>query len=157
MSRIGRRGDSSLNNSGTILVVDNDEGVGAFLKTTLQDHGFIVFVASSGRKAIKLFRARPIEIVLMDIGMPDLNGPETLEILQSIRADVPCFFMTASSPLTKENLAGAIDVFEKPFRDFSEVVRIFIEILKRGTMKHPAHPPGEAHLEQKSSKTLHDN
>jgi DNA-binding response OmpR family regulator len=146
-----------LNNSGTILVVDNDEGVGAFLKTTLQDHGFIVFVASSGRKAIKLFRARPIEIVLMDIGMPDLNGPETLEILQSIRADVPCFFMTASSLLTKENLAGAIDVFEKPFRDFSEVVRFFSEILKRGRMKHPAHPPGEAHLEQRSSKTLHDN
>jgi DNA-binding response OmpR family regulator len=147
-----------LNNSGTILVVDNDEGVGAFLKTALQDHGFIVFVASSGRKAIKLFRARPIDIVLMDIGMPDLSGPETLNMLQSIRPDVPCFFMTASSPLTKELLGGAIDVFEKPFRKFSDVVRIFLELVdKRGTIKHPAHPPGETHLEQKSSKTLHDN
>jgi|ERR1019366_1815416 DNA-binding NtrC family response regulator len=144
--------------SGTILVVDNDEGVGAFLKTALQGHGFTVFVASSGRKAIKLFRAKPIDIVLMDIGMPDLSGPETLKMLQSIRPDVACFFMTASSPLTKEHLAGAIDVFEKPFRKFSEVVRTFSEILdKGGTIKHPAHPPGEAHLEQKLSKTLHDN
>ena len=147
-----------MENPGTILVVDNDEGVGAFLETALQDHGFVVFVASSGRKAINLFQEKPIDIVLMDIEMPDLNGPETLKRLQSIRPDVACSFMTASSPLTKEHLGGAIDVFEKPFRDFSEVVRRLSEVLdKRGTITHPAHPPGEAHLEQKSSKTLHDN
>jgi CheY-like chemotaxis protein len=93
----------------------------------------------------------------MDIGMPDLNGPETLKMLQSIRPDIPCFFMTASSPLKKEHLGGAIDVFEKPFRDFSEVVRIFVEIVDQaGTIKHPAHPPGEAHLEQKTSKTRNE-
>ena len=146
-----------MESSGTILVVDNNEGVGAFLKTALLGHGFTVFVASSGRKAIKLFRAKPIDIVLMDIGMPDLDGPETLKLLLSIRSDIPCFFMTASNPLTKEHLGGAIDVFEKPFRDFSKVVRIFSEIVKRGTIKHPAHSPGETHLEQKSSKTLHEN
>ena len=144
--------------SGTILVVDNNEGVCAFIEVALRQHGFVVFVASSGRKAIKLFRAKPIDIVLMDIEMPDLNGPETLKMLQTIRPDVPCFFMTASSPLTKEHLAGAIDVFEKPFRNFLEVVSVFSEILgKRGTIKHPAHPPGEAHLEQKPSKTLHES
>jgi two-component system response regulator VanR len=143
--------------SGTILVVDNDEGVCAFLKTAFQDHGFTVFVASSGSASLNLFREQRIDIVLMDIEMPDLNGPETLKMLQSIRPDVACFFMTASSPLTKEHLAGAIDVFEKPFRHFSEVVRTFSEILKRGPIKHPAHPPAEAHLEQKSIKTLHEN
>ena len=136
-----------MESSGTILVVDNDEGVCAFLKTALQDHGFIVIVASSGSAAFNHFREQRIDIVLMDVKMPDLTGPETLKMLQSIRPDVPCFFMTASSPLTKELLAGAIDVFEKPFRDFSEVVSAFSEILKRGTIKHPVHPPGEAHLE----------
>jgi CheY-like chemotaxis protein len=147
-----------MESSGTILVVDNNEGVGAFLKTALQDHGFTVFVASSGSAAINLFHEQRIDIVLMDIEMPDLNGPETLKMLQSIRPDVPCFFMTASSPLTKEHLAGAIDVFEKPFRNFSEVVRIFAEIVDQGgPIKHPAHPPGETHLEQKSIKTLHEN
>ena len=146
-----------MESSGTILVVDNDEGVCAFLKIALEGHGFIVFIASSGSAALNLFREQRIDIVLMDIEMPDLNGPETLKMLQSIRPDVACFFMTASSPLTKECLAGAIDVFEKPFRCFSEVVRTFSEILKRGPIKHPAHSPGETHLEQKSSKTLHDN
>ena len=146
-----------MESSGTVLVVDNDEGVGAFIEVALRQHGFTVFVASSGRKAIKLFRAKPIDIVLMDIGMPDLNGPETLKKLRSIRPDVACFFMTASSPLKKKHLAGAIDVFEKPFRDFSEVVRIFAEIVNQGgTIKHPAHPPGEAHLEQKTSKTRNE-
>ncbi len=146
-----------MESSGTILVVDNNEDVCAFIKTALQDHGFTVFIASTGSAALDLFRAKPIDIVLMDIGMPDLSGPETLNMLQSIRPNVACFFMTASSPLTKECLAGAIDVFEKPFRNFSEVVRIFSEIVKQGTIKHPAHPPGEAHLEQKSSKALFDN
>jgi CheY-like chemotaxis protein len=146
-----------MESSGTILVVDNNEDVCAFIKTALQGHGFTVFIASSGSAAFDLFRERQIDIVLMDVKMPDLTGPETLKMLQSNRPDVACFFMTASSPLKKENLGGAIDVFEKPFRDFSEVVRIFSEIVKRGTIKHPAHPPGEAHLEQKSSETLHDN
>jgi two-component system, response regulator, stage 0 sporulation protein F len=136
--------------SGTILVVDNNEGVCAFLKTAFQDHGFTVFVASSGRKAINLFRDQPIDIVLMDVKMPDLSGPETLEILQSIRSDAPCFFMTAGGGITKEHLKGGIDVFEKPFRSLSEVVTTFSEFLdKRGPIKHPAHSPGGAHLEQK--------
>jgi len=147
-----------MESAGTILVVDNNEGVCAFLKTALRDHGFTVFVASNGSAALNLFREQRIDIVLMDIEMPDLNGPETLKMLQSIRSDVPCFFMTASSPLTKEHLAGAIDVFEKPFRSFSEVVRILSEILdKRGTIKHPVHPPGEAHLEKKSSNARNEN
>ena len=146
-----------MNNSGTILVVDNNEAVGAFIEVALRQHGFTVFVASSGSAALNLFREQRIDIVLMDIEMPDLNGPETLKMLQSIRPDVPCFFMTASSPLKKEHLGGAIDVFEKPFRNFSEVVSIFSEILdKRGTIKHSAHPPGEAHLKQKSSKTRNE-
>jgi DNA-binding NtrC family response regulator len=146
-----------MKNSGTILVVDNDEGVCAFLKTALRDHGFTVLVASSGRAAVNFFREKRIDIFLMDIEMPGLNGPGTLKMLQAIRPDVACFFMTASSPLTKDHLGGAIDVFEKPFRNFSEVVGVFSEILKRGTIKHPAHPPGEIHLEQKSSKALHEN
>jgi DNA-binding NtrC family response regulator len=146
-----------MESSGTILVVDNNEGVCAFLEAALRDQDFTVFTASSGRKAINLFREQTIDIVLMDVKMPDLSGPETLKMLQSIRPDVPCFFMTAGSPLTKKLLGGAIEVFEKPFRNFSEVVRIFSEILKRGTIKHPAHPPAEAHLQQKSIKTLHEN
>src|SRR5476651_787932 len=147
-----------MESSGTILVVDNNEGVCAFIETALRHHGFTVFVANGGRKAIKLFREQPIDIVLLDVKMPDLDGPETLEMLKSIRSEVPCFFMTASGGITKEDLKGALDVFEKPFRSFSEVVRIFSEFLdKRGPIKHPAHPPGEAHLEQKSSKTPHQN
>ena len=149
-----------MESSGTILVVDNNEDVCAFLKTALLDHGFTVFVASSGSAALELFRAKPIDIVLMDVEMPDLSGPETLELLQSIRSDVPCFFMTGGSVFSKEELLnlGAIDMFEKPFRNFSEVVRIFSEVLdRRGPIKHPAHSPGEVHLEQKSSKTRNKN
>jgi DNA-binding NtrC family response regulator len=129
-----------MENAGTILVVDNHEGVCAFLKTVLQSHGFTVFVASTGSAAIDLFREQRIDIVLMDIEMPDLTGPDTLKMLQSIRPDFPCFFMTAGSPLTKEHLEGVIDVFEKPFRNLSDVVNIFSEILKRGTIKRL---PGE--------------
>jgi DNA-binding NtrC family response regulator len=151
-------GDSQMESSGTVLVVDNNEAVGAFIEVALRRHGFTVVVANSGRAALDLFREKPIDIVLMDVKMPDLTGPETLKMLQSIRPDVACFFMTASSPLEKEHLGGAIDVFEKPFQNFSEVVSNFSEILeKRGTIKHPAHAPGETHHELISSKTLHDN
>jgi DNA-binding NtrC family response regulator len=147
-----------MKNSGTILVVDNDESVCAFIEMALRQHGFTVFVASSESAAINLFREQTIDIVLMDVKMPERSGPETLKVLQSIRPDVPCFFMTASGGVTKGHLGGAIDVFEKPFRNFSEVVRMLAEVLvQRGPIKHPAHPPGEAHLEQKTSKTLHEN
>ena len=141
-----------MENPGTILIVDNNDGVRAVLETAFRQHGFTVFLAGGGREAIRLFRAQPIDIVLLDVAMPDLNGPETLEMLRSIRPDVPSFFMTGGTEIPTETLVklGAIQVFEKPFRDLADVARIFAELLdKRGSIKHPAHPPGNAHLEKR--------
>jgi CheY-like chemotaxis protein len=91
------------------------------LTVVLQRHGFRVWSASGGNEAIDLFRLHGGEIglVLLDVRMPGLDGPQTLAALQALRPDVRCCFMSGhTGPYAEQELLGrgAVRVFAKPFR-----------------------------------------
>src|SRR5262245_11561697 len=83
----------------TILVVDDEAGVRSLLSILLNRAGFRVLVASGGLAAIDLYRTHGTEIalVLMDVRMPDLDGPGTLAHLQEINPNVVCCFMSGNT------------------------------------------------------------
>ncbi len=68
------------------------------LQTVLvvQRKGFAVWLADSGRSALEIYRERQVlvSVVLMDVRMPDLDGPQTLSAMQRINPAVACCFMT---------------------------------------------------------------
>ena len=66
-----------------ILVVDDDESLLGLLRTVLSSSGFSVEAATSGAEALRLMRIFHPDLILMDIGLPDISG---LEILRQIRA-----------------------------------------------------------------------
>jgi DNA-binding response OmpR family regulator len=104
-----------------ILVADDDEGVRAVLEAALHNSGFEPHLAENGVKAVDLFRRHKEEVgaVLLDVGMPGLDGPATLVALRGAGLEVPCCFMTGFSlDYTEEDLLalGAARVFAKPFR-----------------------------------------
>jgi PAS domain S-box-containing protein len=82
--------------SGTVLVVDDEEGVLELAQEFLQRAGFDVVAASGGREALEIFRARAAEIdaVVLDLIMPDFDGDETLAEIRRVRSDVPVILMT---------------------------------------------------------------
>jgi CheY-like chemotaxis protein len=103
-----------------ILIVDDDVGMRELLNAVLIYHGFIAWWAGNGRQAIELYQKlrAEIDLVLLDVQLPGLDGPQTLESLQKLNPELCCCFMTGGSGnYTDEELLerGALQVFRKPF------------------------------------------
>jgi CheY-like chemotaxis protein len=104
-----------------ILVVDDDQMLLTLLKTVLQRQGFTVWVAATGHAAVDLYRRNEerIAVVLLDVRMPGMDGPQTLVELRRINPLLACCFVSGDtgdySPDDLENM-GALRCFDKPFR-----------------------------------------
>jgi len=117
-----------------ILVVDDDVGVRALLSEVLWQQGFIVWLAGNGLQALELYKelGTDIDLVLMDIQMPRLDGPQTLTALKRLHPGICCCFMTADTGNYSEKELferGAIHIFRKPFR-LHEIARALWEMVK---------------------------
>src|SRR4051794_9080352 len=113
-------GGSPQRSSG-VLVADDEEAVCRVLEVGMRGHGFTVWLAADGREAVDLYceHRDGIDLVLLDVQMPNLDGPGTLTALREINPPVRCCFMTGDpGRYTEEMLVdlGAIAVFWKPFR-----------------------------------------
>jgi DNA-binding NtrC family response regulator len=107
----------------TILIVEDDQAVMRATAATLRKGGYTVLTASNGDEACRLVqpKADGIDLVLSDVVMPHLSGPEFAEYLASIRPDIPVIFMTGYSdhPVNSENGHSWIAnhrAIMKPFR-----------------------------------------
>ncbi len=83
--------DDSWKGSGSFLIVDDDEDIRMAGQVILEQLGFTVLVARDGREGLRLFKVHVSEIrgVLLDLTMPHLNGPDTLEAIREISKNVP--------------------------------------------------------------------
>lgn len=105
-------------NKKTILVVEDDEVSIAFLKLVLTSHGYEVIPADNGKKAVEIFQENPdIDLILMDIKMPVMNGIDATKAIKKINSSVPIIAQTAYAlPGDKEKTieAGCDDYLSKP-------------------------------------------
>jgi CheY-like chemotaxis protein len=104
-----------------ILYVDDDADIQQVVAMSLEvDAGFAVQTCSSGAEAIAIARSFRPDLILLDVMMPDMDGPATLSALRADceLANLPVIFLTAKAQKTEvERLRalGAIDVISKPF------------------------------------------
>lgn len=103
-----------------VLVVDDDSGNRAVLRRRLERDGFVVLDTDNGNEALRLAGSVPIDVVLLDILMPQLDGYETLERLKANATTdhIPVIMLTSLSD--QESIArcleaGAEDHLPKPF------------------------------------------
>ena len=100
----------------------------------LERNGFVVWLACNGREAIELYRrhTEEIAVVLLDVRMPGLDGPQTLEVLRELNPEVlACFMSGCTGPYKPEELLqrGAAHVIAKPFRldDLANILRLMTQ------------------------------
>ena len=103
--------------SSTVLVVDDEPQIQRFLRPALTAAGFTVEPARSGTEALARFRAGAPDVVVLDLGLPDMNG---LEVLQEIRRTSPVPIVILSARDDEDGKvaaleAGADDYVSKPF------------------------------------------
>jgi CheY-like chemotaxis protein len=104
-----------------ILIADDAALILTLLKFELESRGFNVWLGVDGDDALDLYRRHreEIDLVLLDVQMPGLDGPHTLEALRRLNPDVVACFMTGNlAHYQEQDLldCGVAWVFSKPFR-----------------------------------------
>jgi two-component system KDP operon response regulator KdpE len=102
---------------GTILVVDDEVQIHRFLTPALTASGYTVVRAERGDEALRLAATRSPDAILLDLGLPDMDGHEVLAKLREF-SDVPIIILSARDREVDKITAldaGADDYVEKPF------------------------------------------
>ncbi|MDH3269754.1 MAG: response regulator [Gemmatimonadota bacterium] len=127
---------------GTVLVVDDDPTVRTVVARLIKLEGHVVLEAEDGRVALRLMADRDIDLALVDIYMPEMDG---IELLMRLRGDFPrtrVVAMSGGGPVPASHvldvatLLGATDVLQKPFGP--DDVRAHLRALGRGSEDPPA-------------------
>ena len=108
----------SIQNSTSILIVDDDQNVLEVLEARLLSAGFSIFRAENGRDALKLLQEHKIDLMISDMKMPGMSGMEVLGKARSLQPGLPIIFLTAYGSIpdaVKAVKAGAVDYLAKPF------------------------------------------
>lgn len=100
---------------GTILVVDDDESFRSSLQDILEDSQFRCIGVASGREALDVLKKQAIDLVLLDIRMPEMDGIECLREIRKFHPAVRVMMVTAySDRIDKARELGALEILSKP-------------------------------------------
>jgi DNA-binding NtrC family response regulator len=122
---------------GTILVVDDDADIRVVLKDRLESLSYQVFEASCGREALELLETQDVQMVLLDVVMPDMDGLAVLSEIRKRGLDVTVLMITAFATIERAVQAmkhGAYDFVPKPFEP-DHIALIVAKALERETLK----------------------
>jgi DNA-binding response OmpR family regulator len=109
-----------------VLVVEDDPAIGRLLRRTLTEAGNAVFVATDGASGLSLALSEQPDVVLLDLGLPDLDGRQVLTMLRAV-SQVPVIVITAQDEdrtIVAALDAGADDYLVKPFGGTQLAARI---------------------------------
>lgn len=123
----------------TVLVVDDEPPIRRFLRTSLQAQGYRVVESESGVEALDRLRAGSADVVILDLGLPDMEGMEVIKAIRS-RSSVPIVVLSSRNDEKGKVQAldlGADDYLTKPFGMEELVARI------RTALRHRFQQQGE--------------
>ncbi len=114
-----------------ILIAEDEPRIAAFLSQGMSSNGYAVTVATDGRTALHLARSGEADLMVLDLGLPGLDGAAVLAELRAARSALPVIVLTARTSLqdTVDILdAGADDFMPKPFRIDELLARIRLRL-----------------------------
>ena len=120
-----------------VLVVEDDLMIGESLSEALQDEAYTVDWVKDGRQAILTLRVQPYDIILLDLGLPEVDGMGVLTAIRDAKIETPVLILTARDQL-KDRIAGldsgADDYVVKPF-ELAEVFARMRVLIRRAQGK----------------------
>ncbi len=119
----------------TIALVDDDRNILTSVQMALEAEGFTVRTYTDGAEALRQLTASPVDLAILDIKMPRMDGMELLERLRR-QSDLPVIFLTSKDDEVDELMGlrmGADDYIKKPFSQRLLIERIRV-LLRRETV-----------------------
>ncbi len=123
-----------------LLLVEDEAGLREQLATRLRKQGYVVDTTGVGHEALYLGQEFPIDLVLLDLGLPDLDGIELIRRWRSSGRSFPVLILTARGRWQQkvEGLeAGADDYLVKPFRTEELMARVRALLRRAGNWSSP--------------------
>lgn len=113
-------------NSGVVLVVDDEELIRGMLINILNREGYRVMAAASGMDAIEILRSNKIMMVLSDIIMPEMDGFELLSYVKEYDMSIPVILISGRNEYSRDDIiaTGADDFIPKPFHNTEILARV---------------------------------
>jgi len=118
----------------TVLVVDDNKDMVDILTRLLSHHGLTVLCAYGGRECLEVVRSRPIDVVILDVMMPEMNGLEVCRELKRLSPSLPVILLTARDDMTTRAAGMDLGVSEfvaKPFNNRDLLARVQTQVRNR--------------------------
>ena len=116
-----------------VLVIEDDPDIALGVKTVLDRSGFEVAAANTGREGLRAFHAHQPDLVVLDIGLPEMDGWTVLERIRDM-SDVPVLILTGhgqEAEKVRGLRGGADDYLTKPFGNAEFVARVQVLLRRR--------------------------
>jgi two-component system, OmpR family, response regulator ChvI len=120
----------------TIALVDDDRNILTSVSMALEAEGFAVRCYSDGVEALQGLTAQPVDLAVLDIKMPRMDGMKLLEQMRKQKSQIPVIFLTSKDDEVDELIGltmGADDYIKKPFSQRLLIARIQA-LLRRGDL-----------------------
>ena len=135
-----------------VLVMDDEKDMRKFIKEILEAADYEVVVAADGAEGLRQYQSSPIDLVVVDLFMPNREGLETIKALRQRSQELPIIAMSgdalALSLLSIARRIGATEVLQKPFlpEDLLEAIERVFSPKRRRTAGKRSNPPPGAHV-----------
>ena len=122
-----------------VLLIEDDVSLAKGLQTSLKNEGFIVNHLSEGKQAINSIASSEPDIVVLDLGLPDMDGNEVLKQIRRRNAELPVLILTARNSIQDKVAgldSGADDYLAKPFEMDELLARLRVLERRLSSLKH---------------------
>ena len=113
----------------TILVVDDDDPIRRLIELELKDDGYEVLTAANAQDALKLVQTEPLDLVILDIRMPGMDGLEALPRILGLKEGLKVILNTAYSQYQESFMSWAADAYIIKSADLTELKAKVKELL----------------------------
>ena len=104
-----------------ILVVDDEDAIRNLLQEELTEEGYEVLTATNARDALKMVEAEPLDLVVLDIRMPGMDGLEALPRILGLKEGLPVILNTAYTQYQESFMSWAADAYVVKSSDLTEL------------------------------------
>jgi CheY-like chemotaxis protein len=124
---------------GVVLCIDDNQDVLECEKAFLESYGYTVLTAPSGSRGLELASLQPVDVVVVDYFMPEMNGQEVAIEMRRLRPQAPIIMLSGAVEIP-EQVLESVDAFVAKDRLSSQLLPVITELYGCGGI--PPHPCG---------------